>query len=195
MDPHHPTDSLHEAHEQAIRRIQELRERGGAAAVAGSTPDLRTLLVRAEAHVNELRGTAQDLAALLPTRLEAAVTRALSQEEGGISRKLDDVRSEVAETSGAVDRIERDLLAERLGRVEDLEVVVDLLTGGIAVLRADLARLASQVEQLGSRLEAPLHVTVERAPVEAPAPSEPPIPIGEARRMHDAAAPEAPPAG
>jgi phage shock protein A len=160
VDAHDPIESLHDAHEQAMRRIQELRDRD--AAPSPSVPDLRTLLARAEGNVSELRGTAQELAALLPTRVEAAVARALGEDEGGIGRRLDEVRSEVFETAEAVDRIERDLLAERLGRVEDLEVLVDLLTGGIAAVRADVARLTRNVEALAARIDAPLHVTIDR---------------------------------
>jgi hypothetical protein len=182
-DAYQHADSLHDAHEQAIRRIQELRERGfgtppsppaptpALAPPPPATPDLRTLLVRAEAHVGELRNSAQDLAALLPTRVEAAVTRALGEDVGGLGHRLDEVRNEVFETAGAIDRIERDLLAERLGRIEDLEVIVDLLTGSITAIRADIARLAGQIDEIGAKLDAPLQVRVERErPTVAPAP-------------------------
>jgi hypothetical protein len=186
-DAYQHADSLHDAHEQAIRRIQELRERGfgtppsppapaaPAPALAPpppAAPELRTLLVRAEAHVGELRTTAQDMAALLPTRVEAAVTRALGEDVGGLGHRLDEVRNEVFETAGAIDRIERDLLAERLGRIEDLEVIVDLLTGSMTAIRADIARLAGQIEEIGARLDAPLQLRVERErPAVAPAPA------------------------
>jgi hypothetical protein len=190
-DAYQHADSLHDAHEQAIRRIQELRERGlGSpppapaspvpAAQPPTTPDLRTLLVRAETHVGELRNSAQDLAALLPTRVEAAVARALGDDAGGLGHRLDEVRNEVFETAGAIDRIERDLLAERLGRIEDLEVIVDLLTGSITAIRADISRLAGQIEDISVRLDAPLQVRVEREP-----PSATPPPTAAADRTAD----------
>jgi hypothetical protein len=192
-DAYQHADSLHDAHEQAIRRIQELRERGFGSPPAApappvpatqspATPDLRTLLVRAEAHVGELRNSAQDLAALLPTRVEAAVARALGEDAGGLGHRLDEVRNEVFETAGAIDRIERDLLAERLGRIEDLEVIVDLLTGSITAIRADISRLAGQIEDIGARLDAPLQVRVER---ERPTVATPP-PADAERASDDA---------
>ena len=81
-------DPLRDAREAALRRIGEMRQRNlGAGEPAG--PDLRTLLARSERHVDELRRTASELAAILPTRVEAAVARALGEDEGGLGRRLD----------------------------------------------------------------------------------------------------------
>ena len=41
-----------------------------------------------------------------------------------------------------VEQVNRDLLAERLGRVEDLELMVDLISTGMAAMRQDMAALA-----------------------------------------------------
>jgi hypothetical protein len=171
MDVTHRHDPLDDARESAARRLHELRE--GEGVPRDVTPDVRALLVRAERNVEELGTTARDLAAVLPTRVEAAVARALGEDEGGIGRRIDELRSEAYEVGSAVDRIERDLLADRLGRVEDLEVLVDLLVGGMSSLRSDIARLSEAVTDLGRRLEtraddigerldAPLQVTVAR---------------------------------
>jgi len=71
--------------------------------------------------------------------------------------------------SRQVEQVNLDLLAERLGRVEDLELVVDLISTGMAALRQDIATLAAMVEQVGGgvdgvieKLDQPLQVTVER---------------------------------
>ena len=130
-------DPLRDAREAALRRIGEMRQRNlGASEPAG--PDLRTLLVRSERHVDELRRSASELAAILPTRVEAAVARALGEDEGGLGRRLDEVLARAGSSTAAVERVERDLLAERMARVEDLEVLVDLVSGGLGALRADL---------------------------------------------------------
>jgi hypothetical protein len=155
----HDKGPLEDAREHALRRIDELRERGSIAATPG---ELRSLLQRAEGHVDDLRGTAQELAAVLPTRVEAAVARALRESSGGFGKRLAEVRDETRETARAIDRIERDLLAERLGRVEDLEVLVGLLTDAMTTLRRDIARIAERLDEVGASLDAPLHVTVER---------------------------------
>jgi hypothetical protein len=170
-------DPLRDAREAALRRIGEMRQRNlGANEPAG--PDLRTLLVRSERHVDELRRSASELAAILPTRVEAAVARALGEDEGGLGRRLDEVLEQAGRLSAAVERLERDLLAERMARVEDLEVLVDLVSGGLSALRADLRSVRSDLAELQAIVGLPLHFTVAREQGEdaaGPAASRPPL--------------------
>ena len=154
-------DPLRDAREAALRRIGEMRQRNlGASEPAG--PDLRTLLARSEQHVDELRRSASELAAILPTRVEAAVARALGEDEGGLGRRLDMVLDRSGQLNAAVERVERDLLAERMARVEDLEVLVDLVTGGLTALRADLRSVRRELAELQAVVGQPLQVTVAR---------------------------------
>ena len=155
MDAHEPTDTLHDLQGDARRRLDARRERE-----AGQGPEIRALLTRAESHLNELRGTAEVLAGILPTRVEAAVARALG--EGGLDRRLEGMREELRDSTAAVARIEQDLLAERVGRIEDLELVIDLLAKGLDAVRTDVARLSDRLEGIAARLDEPLQVTVER---------------------------------
>jgi hypothetical protein len=160
-------DPLRDAREAALRRIGEMRQRNlGAHEPAG--PDLRTLLVRSERHVDELRRSASELAAILPTRVEAAVARALGEDEGGLGRRLDEVRDQAGGISAAVERVERDLLAERMARVEDLEVLVNLVSGGLGALRSDLDAVSRQLADLQAVVGQPLHFTVAREQAEEP---------------------------
>ena len=154
-------DPLRDAREAALRRIGEMRQRNlGASEPAG--PDLRTLLARSEQHVDELRRSASELAAILPTRVEAAVARALGEDEGGLGRRLDTVLDRSGQLTAAVERVERDLLAERMARVEDLEVLVDLVSGGLTALRADLRAVRRELAELQAVVGQPLQVTVAR---------------------------------
>ena len=154
-------DPLRDAREAALRRIGEMRQRNlGASEPAG--PDLRTLLARSEQHVDELRRSASELAAILPTRVEAAVARALGEDEGGLGRRLDTVLDRSGQLTAAVERVERDLLAERMARVEDLEVLVDLVSGGLTALRADLRSVRRELADLQAVVGQPLQVTVAR---------------------------------
>ena len=154
-------DPLRDAREAALRRIGEMRQRNlGASEPAG--PDLRTLLARSEQHVDELRRSASELAAILPTRVEAAVARALGEDEGGLGRRLDTVLDRSGQLTAAVERVERDLLAERMARVEDLEVLVDLVSGGLSALRADLRSVRRELAELQAVVGQPLQVTVAR---------------------------------
>src|SRR3954453_905693 len=104
-------DPLRDAREAALRRIGEMRQRNlGASEPAG--PDPRTLLVRSERHVDELRRSASELAAILPTRVEAAVARALGEDEGGLGRRLDHVVDQNGSPPAALGPGAGDLLAE-----------------------------------------------------------------------------------
>ena len=154
-------DPLRDAREAALRRIGELRQRSlGPSEPAG--PDLRTLLARSERHVDELRRSASELAAILPTRVEAAVARALGDDEGGLGRRLDQVVDQTGRLASSVERVEGDLLSERMARVEDLEVLVELVSGGLTSLRADLRAMRRELIELQMVVGQPFHVTVAR---------------------------------
>ncbi|HEY3614696.1 MAG TPA: hypothetical protein VGK92_13360 [Gaiellales bacterium] len=154
-------DPLRDAREAALRRIGELRQRS-AAPIEPAGPDLRTLLARSERHVDELRRSASELAALLPTRVEAAVARALGEDEGGLGRRISHVVDQTGHLSAAVERVESDLLSERMARVEDLEVLVGLVSGGLTSLRADLRAVRRELADLRDVVGQPLQFTVAR---------------------------------
>jgi chromosome segregation ATPase len=163
-----------EAEAQLYRRIQELRARaraertpGAAGDTAAAMPDLRTILARAEANVGELRQTAAALEQSLPETVERAIERAM--DERSTPRRLVELRELVRSLAGQMEQVNRDLLAERLGRIEDLELLVDLISTGMASLRQDvadvsgtIARMTSSVNGVAARLDQPLQVTVER---------------------------------
>lgn len=167
------------------RRIQELRERAraertaarqaaspaaepAAGGAAASPPaDLRTILARAESHVDELRSTAASLVQELPAQVEAAIERALDEHSTG--KRLAELRMLLRSLAAQVEQVNHDLLAERLGRIEDLELLVDLVSTGfssvrqdVANLAADVGRVAGGVDDVHTRLDQPVQVTVER---------------------------------
>lgn len=168
-----------DAEAQLYRRIQELRERARSERHASvpsapdpaqpgqSVPDLRTLLARTETHVGELRSAAQSLERSLPEAVERAIEKAM--DDHATPRRLSELRDLLRALAAQVEQVNRDLLAERLGRVEDLELLVDLLSTGMAAVRQDIADLAGAVasvnagvETTNARLDQPVQVTVER---------------------------------
>jgi hypothetical protein len=168
---------MEEAEAQLYRRIQELRARARGqdaepaadqpADARPAMPDLRTILARAETHVDELRSTAAALEESLPARVERAVERALSTHPD--TRQAEELRELLRGLSRQVEQVNRDLLAERLGRVEDLELVVDLISTGMAALRQDVATVSAMLNEVRGgvdgvidKLDLPLQVTVER---------------------------------
>ena len=175
---HDEGNPIADAEAQLYRRIQELRDRARAERQASvpsapsepgaGTPDLRTILSRAESHVGELRETAASLQKKLPEAVERAIEKAM--DDHSTPRRLGELRDLVRALSAQVEQVNRDLLAERLGRVEDLELLVDLLSTGMAALRQDVADLAGNVGRVGAgvdranaKLDQPVQVTVERA--------------------------------
>ena len=169
---------MEDAEAQLYRRIQELRARArglgdepsdvvSSAEARQSVPDLRTILARAERHVEELRQTAGELQERLPASVADAVERAMAVRDE--ATRLTELHNLLAGLGRQVEQVNRDLLAERLGRVEDLELVVDLISTGMAEMRRDSATLDALVEGVGGRVELvldrldqPLQVTVER---------------------------------
>ena len=173
---------MEDAEAQLYRRIQELRARArgleeeqsqppaGTAQTAEqrpAMPDLRTILARAESHVDELRATASALEQRLPAQVEQAIQRAMATHGG--QHMGSELQAALAALSRQVDQVNRDVLAERLGRVEDLELMVDLISTGMAEMRKDAATLNALLERFGGRIETvlekldqPLQVTVER---------------------------------
>ena len=173
-----------EAEAQLYARIQQLRAKARGqetpappasaepAAAAAAVPDLRTLLARAESHVDELRATAAELSRTLPDRIETTVERVLDDHSS--ARRLGELRDLLIALSSQVNQLNRDLLSERLGRIEDLELVVELVSTGMAGLRNDVGQLAGDVgrisggvETVVDKLDQPLQVTLERTPRQA----------------------------
>jgi hypothetical protein len=163
-----PTDPLSDARAQAVRRILELRgERP-----APDTSDLRALLARVEIRSGETSSAARELSAVLPTRVEAAVERVVAESAAGVGQRLDAVHESTEEIADAIARVEADLVAERLARIEDLEALVALVSGGVAAIRADVARLNDRVAELSAALgqqQVPPPAAHEPEPTQPPA--------------------------
>jgi phage shock protein A len=161
-----PTDPLSDARAQAVRRILELRGEKPAADVV----DLRALIARVDVRAGEANAAAKELSAVLPTRVEAAIERVVGDSAASVGRRLDAVRAGTEEIADAIARVESDLLAERLERIEDLEALVGLVSTGISAIRADLARLHERVDELSAQVEQPRETrTPEPEPTQPPA--------------------------
>ena len=166
MPEHASTDPLSDARAQAVRRILELRGEKPPADVI----DLRALIARVDVRSGEANAAAKELSAVLPTRVEAAIERVVTDTAAGVARRLDAVHSSTEETADAIARVEADLVAERLARIEDLEALVGLVSGGVSAIRADIARLNERVAELAAQLEQPRDTrTPEPEPTQPPA--------------------------
>jgi hypothetical protein len=119
--------------ERARQRVEERAE--GAA--------LNTLITQARDQVEALAATAAGLEETLPTRVEGVV-REQAQPMG---RHLAEIRGLMNQLLRRLERLENDLLTERHARVDDLALLVELVTAGWQGVDARLARLEQGLEQ------------------------------------------------
>ena len=113
-----------DAIEKARERLREAAEgRPDAAAVDA-------VLERARAQVEELAQTAAELEATIPAKIEHAVVDGLQEQVRPVGRNLAEIRGLTNQVIRRLERIEGDLLSERHARVDDLALLVDLVSSG-----------------------------------------------------------------
>jgi hypothetical protein len=122
----------------AIERAQERVEQRAEGAA------LDALLVRAREQVEALAAATAALEESLPARVESAVR---GQAEP-VGRGLAEVRGLTNQLLRRLAAIEGDLLTERNARVDDLALLVDLVSSGWKGVDARLGRIESIVQRL-----------------------------------------------
>jgi hypothetical protein len=122
--------------------VERARERLEAAAKSRTQPsDIDAALERARAQIEELAELAAQLEASLPGKIGEAVQEGLNREALPVARGLAEVRGLANQTIRRLERMEGDHLAERHARVDDLALLVDLITSGWQSVDDRLARL------------------------------------------------------
>ena len=118
--------------------IRRLRERLADAAEGRAAPaDVDAALERARRQVEELAATAATLEASLPE----AVRSTLRSEAAPMSRRVNEIRGLTNQTLRRLERLEGELTAARHARVDDLGLLVDLITASWRSVDERLARL------------------------------------------------------
>jgi hypothetical protein len=118
--------------------VERARERLEAAAKE------RTEQAQIDAALDRARRQLEDVAELaagLPEKVGEAVQDGIRAEALPVARQLGEVRGLAAQTIRRLERIEGDTLAERHARVDDLALLVDLITSGWQSVDERLARL------------------------------------------------------
>jgi hypothetical protein len=121
--------------ERANERLRQAAEGRTEPAVMEAT------LERARHQVESLAETAAHLEATLPDQVGEAVQTGLRQEVLPVAKHLAEVRGLSANAIRRLERLEGDLLAERHARVDDLALLIDLMTSGWKGVDERLARL------------------------------------------------------
>jgi hypothetical protein len=126
-----------EAVERAMQRLAHAAEgRAGQG-------DVDAALERARTQIEALAQTAAELESSLPTRVGDAVRDGVRAEALPVARQLAEVRGLLNTVISRLERVEGDLLAERHARVDDLGVLVDLVTSGWMSVDRRLERIES----------------------------------------------------
>jgi hypothetical protein len=129
-----------QALERARQRIAEARSEG----VGGARLD--AALERARAEVMRLAKVADELEASLPKQVSTAVRDGVAREVVPVSRSLAEIRGGLNQALRRLERLEQELLAERNARIEDLAILVDLVSSGWSGVDQRLRKLEAGIE-------------------------------------------------
>ena len=129
-----------QALERARHRIAEARTEG----LTGARLD--AALERARAEVMRLAKVADDLEASLPKQVSTAVRDGVAREVVPVSRSLAEIRGGLNQALRRLERLEEALLAERNARIDDLAILVDLVSSGWSGVDQRLRKLEAGIE-------------------------------------------------
>lgn len=121
--------------ERAERRIAD------AAAGRPAQADLEAALERSREQIEALAVAAAELEASVPAQVGTAVREGLRTEVLPVGRHVAEIRGLLNQAIRRLERLEGDLLAERHARVDDLALLVDLVSSGWRGVDARLERL------------------------------------------------------
>lgn len=126
--------------ERALERVAEARGDGT------TTTRFDAALERSRAEVESLARAAMELETTLPDRVGDAVREGLAREVLSVSRSLAEIRGLLNQALRRLERLEQELLAERNARIDDLTILVELVSSGWRGIDARLDRLERTAE-------------------------------------------------
>jgi hypothetical protein len=109
---------------------------------------LRALLERARAGLEALALTTAELETAIPERLETSLQKGLREEVLPVARHLAEVRGLSGQTIRRLERLQTDIASERQARVEDLALLVDLITSGWRGVEKRLDRMERVLDRV-----------------------------------------------
>ncbi len=145
-----PTLLLTRMDGDAVRRARERIEQSAAERTAPA--DVDAALERARDQIEALAAAAADLESTLPARVGDAVHDGLREQVLPVARQLAEVRGLMNQVIRRLERVEGDVLAERHARVDDLALLVELVTSGWRSVDERLARLERGLEERGGAI-------------------------------------------
>jgi hypothetical protein len=121
--------------ERALQRIAD------AAAGRPEPARLEAALERSRSQIETLASTAANLEASIPAQVGIAVRDGLRTEVFPVARHIAEIRGLLNQAIRRLERLEGELLAERHARVDDLALLVDLVSSGWKGVDTRLARI------------------------------------------------------
>lgn len=131
-----------ELRRRAEERLAEAAGRPGAAELAAAVE-------RAQARLEQVSRAAAVLEATLPGQVAEAVREGVRAEAAPVGRSLAEVRGLAFQTLRRLEQVHADLSAERHARVDDLALLVELITTGWRSVDERLARIERALDLAG----------------------------------------------
>jgi hypothetical protein len=128
------------------RATQRIEQRAEAAAID-------TLLERARVNLETLIAAADEAAASVPDRVDEAIRDGLRDQVTPVTRNLAEVRGLMNQLLRRLERLEGDSAAERHARVDDLALLVELISSGWKNVDTRVGRIEASIERLEQGLE------------------------------------------
>jgi hypothetical protein len=125
--------------EKALERAKARIADAAAGRVAPA--QLEAALDRARAQIEGLAEAAAELEGALPEKIGAAVHDSMRAEVLPVARHIAEIRGLLNQAIRRLERLEGDLLAERHARIDDLALLVDLVSSGWKGVDDRLARV------------------------------------------------------
>ena len=127
----------------AIKRAQDRIDQAASGRVEPAQVD--AALERAREQVEALAATTAELESTLPGRVGDALQDGLREQVRPVGRNLAEIRGLMNQVIRRLERVEGDLLSERHARVDDLALLVDLVSSGWRGVEQRLARIEARV--------------------------------------------------
>jgi len=141
-----PTVLLDDMDDGAIERAKQRIEQASADQVEPAA--VTSVLERTRAQIEELAAATAEFEASLPGRVEAAIQDGVREQTRPVGRNLAEIRGLMNQVLRRLERLEGDLLGDRNARVDDLALLVDLVSSGWKGVDTRLARMESVISRL-----------------------------------------------
>jgi len=136
-----------EALERAHARLAEAREE------RPSRIDLEAAVERAESALDQLARTTAELEAVVPERLGAAIEEGMHAKVLPVARQIAEVRGLTGQLVRRLEALQTEIAAERRDRLEDLALLVDLISSGWRGVERRLDRAERILDRMERALE------------------------------------------